>query len=182
MRQLKWGLAVVVAVCLLFAVGVRAQQEHPKQEHPKKEQEKKEHPAKEHPAAKPASTADIDKAIRAHIEETAKKNEGKFPVKDEVLKKTWALTLDKVHTDKLTQLDAKNYFACVDFNADDGTKVDVDFFLKSKSEKLEVTDTSVHKINGVARYNYQQEGGFWKRVSTDTQKQEHPKGEHPKKD
>ncbi len=178
MHRPRLTLAVLVAGGLLLAVGVRAQQEHPK-EHPK--QEKKEHPATEHPAGKAATTADIDKAIRAHIDDTTKKNNGKFPVKDDVLKKTWALTLDRVHSDKLTPLDANNYFACVDFKADDGTKVDVDFFLKPKGDNLEVTDTSVHKINGVARYNYQQEGNFWKRVSTEEpKKQEHPKKEHPK--
>ena len=162
MRRFKLTLAVLVAVGLLLAVGVRAQQEHPK----------KEHPTKEHPAAKPASTADIDTAIRAHIDATAKANNGKFPVKDDVLKKTWALTLDRVHTDKLTQLDKNTYFACVDFNSDDGTKVDVDFFLKSKRDKLEVSDTTVHKINGVARYSYQQEGDFWKRVPADAAKKQ----------
>ncbi len=165
MNRLGSTLAIILAASLLLAAGVRAQQEHPKQEHPKKE-----HPAKEHPAAKPATTADIEKAIRAHIDATSKANNGKFPVKDDVLKKTWALTLDRVHTDKLTQLDKNTYFACVDFNADDGTKVDVDFFLKSKSDKLEVADTSVHKINGVARYSYQQEGDFWKRVPADAPK------------
>ena len=170
MQRLKLTLALLASLSLLL-VPVLSAQEHPK----------KEHPAKEHPAAKPASTADIEKAIRAHIDDTAKKNNGKFPVKDDVLKKTWALTLDRVHTEKLTQLDKDTSFACVDFNADDGTKVDVDFFLKSKGDKLEVTDTSVHKINGVARYNYQQEGDFWKRVSTeDPKKAEHPKKEHPK--
>jgi hypothetical protein len=179
MRQLRWSLAIVVAGSLLLAGSALAQQEHP-QEHPKKDQ--KEHPAKEHPTAKPVTTGDIEKAIRAHVEAMSKKNNGSFPVKDDVLKKTWALTLDRVHTDKLTQLDANTSFACVDFNADDGTKVDVDFFLKSKGDKLEVTDTSVHKINGVARYNYEQdEGGFWKRVGTSEAKKEHPKGEHPKK-
>ena len=173
MRRFKLTLAVLVAVGLLLAVGVRAQQEHPK----------KEHPSKEHPAAKPATTADIEKSIRAHIDDTDKTNDGKFPGKDGVLKKTWALTFDHVHTDELAQLDKDTYFACVDFNADDGAKVDVDFFLKSKGDKLEVTDTSVHKINGVARYNYQQEGDFWTRVSTEEpKKQEHPKKEHPKKD
>ncbi len=178
MHRPRLTLAALVAVSLLLAVGLRAQQEHPKQEHPKKE-----HPAKEHPAAKPASTADIEKAIWKHIDVTSKANNGKFPVKDDVLNKTWALTLDRVHSDKLTALDKDNYFACVDFKADDGTKVDVDFFLKSKSDKLEVTDTSVHKINGVARYNYQQEGDFWKRVSTEEPKKaEHPKKEHPKKE
>jgi hypothetical protein len=179
MRQLRLSLALVVAASLVLAVGALAQQEHP-QEHPKKEGEKKEHPAKEHPTAKPVTTGDIEKAIRAHVEATSKKNNGSFPVKDDVLKKTWALTLDRVHTDKLTQLDKNTSFACVDFNADDGTKVDVDFFLKGKGDKLEVSDTSVHKINGVARYNYQQEGDFWKRVSLEG-KAEHPKGEHPKK-
>ena len=172
MRQLKVSLAILAAVSLLLIpISSGSAQEHPQ----------KEHPTKEHPAAKPASTADVEKGIREHIEATSKKNNGSFPVKDDVLKKTWALTLDKVHTDKLTQLDKNTYFACVDFNADDGTKVDVDFFLKSKEDKLEVTDTSVHKINGVARYNYQQEGDFWKRVSIGAEKQEHPKGEHPKK-
>src|SRR5574341_1441767 len=131
MRRLKLILAVILGVSLWLAPVLSAQ------EHPKKE-----HPAKEHPAGKAATTADIDKAIRAHIDGTAAKNNGKFPVKDDVLKKTWALTLDRVHTDKLTQLDKDTYFACVDFNADDGTKVDVDFFLKSKGDKLEVSDTS----------------------------------------
>jgi len=162
-------LSLFAVVVVLVAVGARAQQEHPK-EHPK-----------EHPAAKAATTADIDKAIRAHIDATSKKNNGTFPVKDDVLKKTWALKLDRVHSDKLTALDKDNYFACVDFIADDGTKVDVDFFLKSRGDNLEVTDTSVHKINGVARYNYQKEGDYWKRVGTEEpKKHEHPKKEHPK--
>ncbi|MBI2955857.1 MAG: hypothetical protein HYY26_00960, partial [Acidobacteria bacterium] len=106
---------------------------------------------------------------------------GKFPVKDDVLNKTWALTLVRVHTDKLTQLDEKTYFACVDFKADDGTAVDVDFFLKGDQDKLKVTDTSVHKVNGVARYMYQQKGDFWERVPSGSQ-QEHPKKEQPKKE
>src|SRR5574341_197473 len=131
MHRQKLIAAVIVGACLWLAPIVSTQ------EHPKKE-----HPTKEHPAAKPATTADIETAIRAHIDDTAKKNDGKFPVKDDVLKKTWALTLDRVHTDKLTQLDKDTSFACVDFNADDGTKVDVDFFLKSKGDKLEVSDTS----------------------------------------
>lgn len=173
MHRARLILALLVAVGLLAVpISSALAQEHPKQEHPKKE----------HPAAKPASTADIEKAIRAHIDATAEKNNGKFPVKDDVLKKTWALTLDRVHTDKLTQLDAKTYFACVDFVADDGTKVDVDFFLKGKDDKLKVSDTSVHKINGEPRYNYVQKGDFWVREAVGGEQQEHPKKEHPKKE
>jgi hypothetical protein len=43
--------------------------------------------------------------------------------------------------------------------------VDVDFFLKKDGDKLVVTDTSVHKINGKARYNYEEKDGVWVRVA-----------------
>lgn len=173
MHRLKGILVLLVAVGLMAAAGLRAQQEHPQ-----------EHPKAEHPTTKPVSMSDLEKAIRAHIEDTAKAHQGKFPVKDDVLNKTWALTLVKVHTDKLTQLTDTIYFACVDFKADDGTPVDVDFYLKSEEGKLKVTDTTVHKINGQPRFQYQRRGDFWERVSTEqpAQKHEHPnKAEHPKK-
>lgn len=161
MTTLRW--AVVFVVCLgLVAAPTLWTQEHPKQEHPKKEQ--KEHPKKEHPATASVSMADVDKAIRAHIEETSKKNNGVFPVKDDVLKKTWELQLVKVHTDRLAHLENDVYFACVDFKASDGTAVDVDFYLKGKPDKLKVTDTTVHKVNGQARFNYQQKDDHWVRV------------------
>jgi hypothetical protein len=156
MHRVKVLLAVGVTVVLMLAVGLRAQQEHPQ----------KEHPQKEHPVAKAITTADLEKAIRNYIEETAKANNGKFPAKDDVLNKTWQLTLVKVHSDKLTQLNDKTYFACVDFRGDDGTMVDVDFFLENQDGKLKPTSTTVHKINGVARYMYQQKGEFWERVKS----------------
>lgn len=153
MHRLKGIVALVAALALIMAVGTLAAQEHPQ-----------EHPKKEHPAAKPASTADLEKAIRANIDEVAKANNNRFPAKDDVLNKTWQLTLVRVHTDKLTQLDDTTYFACVDFKADDGTLVDVDFYLKSDAGKLKPTDTTVHKINGQPRYNYEKKGDFWVRV------------------
>ena len=174
MHRLQRTLAITVAIGLMTAVGLRAQQEHPQ----------KEHPQKEHPAAKPTTTADLEKAIRSNIEETAKANNGSFPVKDDVLNKTWQLTLVRVHTDKLTQLNDKTYFACVDFRADDGTMVDVDFFLEGQGGKLTPTSVTVHKINGVARYRYQQKGDFWERVAVEGAehpKKEDPTKEHPKK-
>ena len=158
MSRMKVLLAVAIALCLVAAVGLWAQQEHPKQEHPK------EHPSKEHPAAKPITTAELEKAIKAQIEEKAKGSGGKFRVADAVLNKTWALELVRVHTDKLAQLDANTYFACVDFKADDGTMVDVDFYLKNDKGKLTLDSTTVHKINGKPRFLYQQKGNFWERV------------------
>lgn len=154
----------------LLAVGPALPQEHP-QEDPKKEhpQTKKEHPKQEHPkehpkaeAAKAFTTADLEQVIKADI--AAKERRGFFRLKDPVDKKTWRLKLDRVHTDKLTQLDPDTYFACVDFNASDGKKVDVDFFLKRKDGKLVMTDTTIHKVNGVPRYAWQEQEGFWKRV------------------
>ncbi len=176
------GVALSALLVLFWGGFVLAQtNEHPT-EHPKKtEQPKAEHPAKK------MTTEDIDKAITAHIVD-ASKADGKFHAKDNVLNKTWDLTLVKVHKDKLTALDADNYFACVDLKADDGTQVDVDFFLKKDGKNLVVTDTTVHKINGEARYMYEEKNGFWVRVDNaghelpKTEAKEHPAGEkkeHP---
>jgi len=127
--------------------------------------QQKEHP-KEHPqSAKKLSTDDLDAAIRAHIEEKSKASDGRFEVRDDVLNKTWSLELVRVHKDKLQALADGRYFACVDFKAPDATMVDVDFFLKKDGDKLAVTDTTVHKIDGKARYNYEEKNGVWVRVA-----------------
>jgi len=178
---MKRFMVVALSVLLVLFWGgfVLAQTDEHPTEHPKKTEETKaEHPKAEHPAKK-MTTVDIDKAITAHITD-ASKADGKFHAKDNVLNKTWDLTLVKVHKDKLTALDAENYFACVDLKADDGTMVDVDFFLKNDKGKLVVTDTSVHKINGEARYMYEEKDGFWVRV--DNPAQEHPKAEDKKEE
>ena len=160
-KRLSLSLALAAAACLSISPLAAAQE--------KKEQEKKEHP-KEHPSEHPKSenklsTEDIDKAIRAHIEKISAAANGRFPVKDDVLKKTWDLKLVRVHNDKLQALADGRYFACVDFEASDATMVDVDFFLKKEGDGLVVTDTTVHKINGKARYGYQEKDGVWVRVA-----------------
>jgi len=157
-KVLSLAFVLIVTAFLSTLALAQEKKEHPKEEHPK------EHP--EHPkTAKKMSTDDIDKAIRAHIEKTAAASGGKFPVKDDVLNKTWDLELVKVHNDKLQALADGRYFACVDFKAADGTMVDVDFFMKKAGDALEVTDTTVHKINGKARYGYQEKDGVWVRVA-----------------
>ncbi len=128
------------------------QKEHPK-EHP-------EHPTSE----KKVSVDAIDKAIRAHIEKVSKEGGGKFSVADDVAKKTWRLELVRVHKDRLQALADGTYFACVDLKADEGTMVDVDFFLKKQGDSLVVSDTSVHKIDDKPRYNYEEKNGVWVRV------------------
>ena len=143
---------LILAAAFSLAVGARvvAAQEHPQEEHPK--------------GTKAISKGTLEKAIKDQIAEKSKANGGKFAVEDPVLKKTWQLELVRVHTDKLTQLDDKTYFACVDFKADDGTPVDVDFYMKNDGGKLTLSDTTVHKVNGKARFNYEKKGNYWERV------------------
>ncbi len=163
-RLLSFALALTVTAFFSTLALAQEKKEHPK-EHP---QEKKEHPKEqaEHPKSeKKLSTDDIDKAIQEHIAQAAKASGGKFSVKDDVLNKTWELDLVRVHNDKLQALADGRYFACVDFKAADGTMVDVDFFLKKEGDALAVTDTTVHKINGKARYSYQEKDGVWVRVA-----------------
>jgi hypothetical protein len=152
--KMFFSLALAVSLsAVLPAVSALAQQkEHPK-EHPQNP-----------PSEKKVSTDDIDAAIRAHIEEKSKVSGGRFEVRDDVLNKTWSLELVRVHKDKLQALADGRYFACVDFKAPDATMVDVDFFLKKDGDKLAVTDTTVHKIDGKARYNYEEKNGVWERV------------------
>jgi len=154
----RFTVLFVLAVILCFAgtVGLWAAipQEHPKQEHPKQGQ----------PIAKPVSMATLEKAIKDQIAEKVKANGGKLPVRDEVLNKTWQLELVRVHTDKLTQLDDKTYFACVDFKAEDGRLVDVDFYMKNDNGKLIPADTTVHKVDGKPRFNYEKKDNYWEQV------------------
>src|SRR6476661_4893321 len=79
-------------------------------------------------------------------------------------KKDLALELVKVHDDRFSSLGGNKYFACVDMKGKDGTMYDIDFLMAVQADKLTVTETAVHKINGKALYNWKQEGGVWKKV------------------
>lgn len=157
-------LSILTIIAYFSLVGFAYAQEHP--EHPSKTKTKQEHPKAEHPehptATKAISTADLESKIREIIDQKSK-DTGSLRLDDPVTKAVWMLKLDKVHTDRLTQLDPATYFACVDMIASNGRKVDVDFFLKDRGGKLEMTDMTVHKIDGVARYNWAEQC-YWKRV------------------
>jgi hypothetical protein len=160
-------LIIALSVALFFTPALPGfAQEHP--EHPKKKEETKkaEHP--EHPkkgGEKEVTTAEISKGIKKHIRsETKKSSDGKFHSNYEG--KDLALDLVKVHDDRLSNLGGGKYFACVDMKATDGTTYDIDFFMTGKAGDMKVTDTSVHKVNGKPLYNWKEEGGVWKKVST----------------
>ena len=140
-----------IALATAFSVGIMIAQEHP--EHPK---------AKEQPKQSHAYTMDeLEKAITAEIQNDSKAD-GFYHLKDG--DKTWNLTLDHVHKEKLARIDPKTYFACTDFKSDDNHTVDVDFFMKDDGEKLVLTDATLHKVDGKARYNWKEKDGYWVRV------------------
>ncbi len=157
-------IAVSVALFVTPALPVLAQ-EHP--EHPKKtaEQPKKEgeHPKKG--GEKEVTMAQISAGIKKHIASgTKKSSDKKFHVSYEG--KDLALDLIKVHDDRLSSLGGGKYFACVDMKGADGKTYDIDFFMLGKPDNMKVTETSVHKIDGKPLYNWKEEGGVWKKVST----------------
>ena len=159
-------LIIAVAVALFFtpAALVCAQEhpEHPKKtsEHPKKGAEHPEKTAKE----KQVSTADISAGIKTNIDaESKKSSDGKLHVKYEG--QDLALDLIKVHDDRLQDLGDGKYFACVDMKGTDGKTYDIDFSLTGQPGKMNVTETSVHKIDGKPLYNWKEENGKWHKVS-----------------
>jgi hypothetical protein len=79
-------------------------------------------------------------------------------------RKDLALDLVKVHDDRFSSLGGNKYFACVDMKGADGKMYDIDFVMAVEGSKLNITGTSVHKVNGKPLYNWKQEGGVWKKV------------------
>ena len=79
-------------------------------------------------------------------------------------RKDLALDLVKVHDDRFSSLGGNKYFACVDMKGKDGRMYDIDFFMNVQTDKLTVTETSVHKINGKPLYNWKEQKGVWKKV------------------
>jgi hypothetical protein len=154
---------IIAAAVALFCAPVMPgfAQEHP--EHPKKQETKKaEHP--EHQEKK-VTTSEISTGIKKHISGASKKSsDKKFHVNYEG--KDLALDLIRVHDDRLSSLGEGKYFACVDMKAADSTTYDIDFFMSGKPGDMKVTETSVHKVNGKPLYNWKEDGGVWKKVST----------------
>ncbi len=148
-------LIITVAIAVFFTpAALVSAAEHP--EHP-------EH-AKKGGAEKQVSKSDISAGIKKNIEvETKKSSDAKFHVKYEG--QDLALDLIRVHDDRLSDLGDGKYFACVDMKATDGKTYDIDFFLTGQPGKMNVTETSVHKIDGKALYNWKEENGKWHKVA-----------------
>ena len=75
------------------------------------------------------------------------------------------MKLVRVHTEYLSNLGPKRHFACVDLADISGDVYDVDFFLSGDPGDMDVTETTVHKLNGKPFYTWkQQEDKTWKRA------------------
>lgn len=108
-------------------------------------------------------TADIQAGIEKHIDEKTRQDGGYFflPFEDKQLK----LKLVRVHTEYLSRLGPKSFFACVDLVDISGDVYDVDFFLAGEIDNMTVTETIVHKINGQPFYAWKQKtDGTWGRI------------------
>jgi transglutaminase-like putative cysteine protease len=126
----------------------------------------KEGQAAQDPPAPPVPnlvTADIQAGIERHVEEQVRLGGGYFqlPFHDKELH----LKLVRVHTEYLAKLGPERYFACVDLADTSGDVYDVDFFLAGKPAAMQVTETTVHKINGQPFYAWEQKSdGAWQRT------------------
>lgn len=110
--------------------------------------------------------AEIEKGIRSYIQEKTDQNNGFFYVQDK--EKELRMKLVRVHTEYLSNLGPKRHFACVDLADVSGDVYDVDFFLSGDPGNMDVTETTVHKLNGKPFYTWKQrENKTWERVKVE---------------
>ncbi|MBI4177896.1 hypothetical protein HY522_00545 [bacterium] len=163
--------AILMAFALmLFGGRIALAGEHPTEhptEHPSggKKAEHPEHPAKTGKAEKSVGLTkeDMAEAISGYVAKDADLKGGYFLVFDKDAGKPLALKLEKVHKDRLSRVAKDVYFACADFRTHDGKKVyDLDVFMHGSNKKhLKVTEVSVHKEDGDARYGWVEKDGVW---------------------
>lgn len=116
------------------------------------------------PGAKATPTAEIQRGIEKHIEKQTRLGKGYFrlPFHDKKLR----LKLVRVHTEYLSKLGPNRFFACVDLVDTSGDVYDVDFFLAGDPGAMQVTETTVHKLNGQPYYAWEQKSdGTWQRIA-----------------
>jgi hypothetical protein len=111
----------------------------------------------------PIVTGDIQAGIEKHIAEEVARGDGYFTVPFEG--RDLKLRLVRVHVEYLASLAPQRHFACVDMVSADGQFYDIDFFLEGDPGAMTVTETTVHKLNGIPYYVWKQnEHGHWVRA------------------
>ena len=125
-----------------------------------------EHPT-EHPTTVKSSKLTISQlaeSIEKYIQQDVELKGGFF-VFDVKNNEILNLTLLKIHKERLSNIGNDTYFACADFQASNGKVYDLDVFMIGKSQdNLVVTEITVHKENGVARYRWKDRRGIWVKI------------------
>jgi hypothetical protein len=159
----RLAICVSIALLLVPALPLRAQ------DHPKAPQQSQSQQLPQASKGAPQATmmqanmSDASDGLKRFISGYAAKSaDKKFHMPYQ--RKDLALDLVRVHDDRFSSLGGNKYFACVDMKGNDGKIYDIDFFMVVQADKLTVTETAVHKINGKPLYNWKQEGGVWKKV------------------
>ncbi len=110
-----------------------------------------------------AVTAEIKAGIEKHIESQTAHGGGYFQFSSGG--KEYRFKLVRVHTEYLSRLGPERHFACVDLVDEKGDVYDTDFFLSGKPDAMVVTETTLHKLNGIPYYTWEQYSkGQWRRV------------------
>jgi hypothetical protein len=160
----RLSIGVLIALLLAPALSLFAQ-EHPRA--PQQSQSQQLPQTRTGGAPQAAMTEATMSTVSNGLKEfisgySAKSPDKKFHIPFQ--RKDLALDLVKVHDDRFSNLGGNKYFACVDMKGKDGRMYDIDFFMNVQPDKLTVTQTSVHKINGKPLYNWKEEKGVWKKV------------------
>ena len=170
----------VALALILFGRQVATAGEHP--EHPTSGKAENSEEAAEEMKIAEVTKEELAEAISKYVSKDADLKGGYFMVFDREAKQPLALTLEKVHKDRLSKVAADVYFACADFRAHDGKKVyDLDVFMRGPDmDHLNVTEISVHKQDGVARYGWTEKDGIWTKSFTKIKKESGGESPHPK--
>jgi hypothetical protein len=159
----RLATGVLITLLLALALPLRAQ-EHPRAPQQSQSQQLPQTRTGAPQAAMTKATmSDVSDGLKKFISGYAAKSaDNKFHMPYN--RKDLALDLIKIHDDRFSSLGGNKYFACVDMKGTDGKIYDIDFFMALLPGKLNITETSVHKINGKPLYNWKEEKGVWKKV------------------
>ena len=116
-------------------------------------------------------TPDIQAGIEKYIEDQTRAGGGYFAFSSDG--KEYLFKLVRVHTEYLANLGPRSHFACVDLVDTRGDVYDVDFFLAGDPGAMTVTETTLHKLNGIPFYAWKQNRkGVWERIPMESASQE----------
>jgi len=148
--MLKKSFNIILLITMIFALTSCAD----KKETPVQEQKNN---------IRKVSIEEIESGIKSFIQKKAEENGGYFQISDRG--QDFRMKLVRVHTEYLANLGPKSHFACVDLADVSGDVYDVDFFLSGEPGAMDVTETSVHKLNGKPYYAWKQKKDkTWNRI------------------